>query len=158
MKKIIILSFLLAFTLTNIFAQDKPVYNPKEYSKKPIWIKMMKDPEVNFYEAIKAFRKFWKEKKLPCEAGEEEGMDAFEVEVGLRDPNKPESKRERKRESKNDKDSKKYAYEVKQFRGWLQQVKPWLQQDGTIMRAEDQQKLIDKQQNELKEIEKQNKQ
>ena len=158
MKKLLFISFLLFVFNGIVFSQEKnEKYNPKEYSKKPIWIAMMADPKINYYEAIKAFREFWKEKKLPCEAGEEEGIDAFEVEVGLKNPNKPESKRERLRESKNDKDAKKYAYEVKQFRGWLQQAKPWLKEDGTIINMDEQQKIIDKQKNELKELENKNK-
>jgi hypothetical protein len=117
----------------------------------------MNDPKANYFETIKAFREFWKEKKLPCEAGEEAGIDAFEVEVGLKDPNHPESKREMRREERNNKDAKKYAYEVKQFRGWVQQMRPWVKPDGTIMTLEEQQQLIDQQRNELKEIEIKNK-
>ena len=118
---------------------------------------MMNDPTANYFETIKAFREFWKDKKLPSEAGEESGMDAFEVEVGLRDANKRESKWERKREERNNKDAKQYAYEVKQFRGWYQRVTPWVKPDGTVMTLEEQQQLIDKQRNELKEIELKNK-
>ncbi len=156
MKKNILLLVLFVLSITNTFSQTNILQTFNEDSKKPLWIKMINNPNVNYFEAIKTFREFWKEKKLPCEAGEEAGMDAFEVEVGLRNPYKPESKREILRESKNDKDAKKYAYEVKQFRGWLQQVKPWIKEDGTIISLDDQQKMIDKQRNELKEIEKQN--
>jgi hypothetical protein len=139
----------------NIIAQN--LSKNKLYKHKPVWIQMMNDPTANYFETIKAFREFWKEKKLPSEAGEEAGMDAFEVEVGLKDANKIESKREKRREERNNKDAKMYAYEVKQFKGWVQRVKPWVKPDGTIMTLDEQQKLIDQQRNELKEIELKNK-
>jgi hypothetical protein len=135
----------------------KNVSKNKSYRKNPVWIEMMNSPTANYFETIKAFREFWKEKALPTEAGEEAGMDAFEVEIGLKDANKNESKREKRREARNNKDAKMYAFEVKQFRGWYQRVTPWVKPDGTIMSLEEQQQLIDKQRNELKEIETKNK-
>jgi hypothetical protein len=156
MKQLLLFLLLLMFGFSNGM-MAKNVSKNKSYRKSPVWIQMMDNPKVNYFEAIKAFREFWKEKALPTEAGEEAGMDAFEVEVGLKDANHPESKREMRREARNNKDAKIYAYEVKQFRGWVQRVKPWVKEDGTIMTLEEQQLLIDKQRNELKEIETKNK-
>lgn len=156
MKKLFLFFILLIISFSNLLVAQNLSKN-KLYRQKPVWIQMMNDPKANYFETIKAFREFWKEKKLPCEAGEEAGIDAFEVEVGLKDANKRESKWERKREERNNKDAKMYAYEVKQFRGWVMQVKPWVKQDGTIMTLEEQQQLIDQQRNELKEIEIKNK-
>lgn len=155
MKQLLLGFMLITICFSNTIAGN--ISKNKSYRKNPIWIQMMNDPKANYFETIKAFREFWKEKKLPCEAGEEAGIDAFEVEVGLKDPNHPESKREMRREERNNKDAKKYAYEVKQFRGWVQQMRPWVKPDGTIMTLEEQQQLIDQQRNELKEIEIKNK-
>ncbi|MEY4875184.1 MAG: hypothetical protein RL708_333 [Bacteroidota bacterium] len=155
-KSKILLLLILCF-LVSKFSIAQQSISKKKYRNNPVWIQMMNDPTANYFETIKAFREFWKEKKLPCEAGEEEGMDAFEVEVGLKDANKIESKREKRREERNNKDAKMYAYEVKQFKGWVQRVKPWVKPDGTIMTLDEQQKLIDQQRNELKEIEIKNK-
>jgi hypothetical protein len=156
MKYILLLVIFLSLSFSNEL-NAKNYSKNKSYRKSPVWIEMMNDPTANYFETIKAFREFWKDKKLPSEAGEESGMDAFEVEVGLRDANKRESKWERKREERNNKDAKQYAYEVKQFRGWYQRVTPWVKPDGTVMTLEEQQQLIDKQRNELKEIELKNK-
>lgn len=153
-----------ACTLTAIFLlcavwshaqQPAHQYDPKRYRKDPVWIEMMNDPNANYYETLKAFREFWRGYQLPGEPEEMEGKDAFEREVGLedgdkdRDKDKKEKKRKRKAPGGGD-----YSFEVKQFKGWLQDAQPWVQPDGRILTQEERQQMIDRQQQELKEIEK----
>ncbi len=77
---VILLACLLAFT-----AQSQTDYKRKDYSSKPLWIKMMNDTTVNYYETVKAFRVYFKRRPLPKEPNEIEGTDRFEIEVGLED-------------------------------------------------------------------------
>lgn len=163
MKKINILSLTLVVLLfgnTLSKAQEsKTKYNSKQYKKQPIWIDMMNDPNANYYETIKAFREYWKKRSLPKEPFESEKMETFEREVGLLKEGESEKEREREEEKrlKRRKSSElSYAAEVRAFKGWMQNVKPWLREDGSIITPEEQQKIIEKQNQELKEIEKKN--
>ncbi len=127
------------------------------YKKEPAWIQMMDDPKANFYETVKAFRTYYKERPLPKEPNEVEGEDDFEKQIGLEEENGKKSKRELEREARkiNPKDIV-YTAEVRAFRGWYYGVKPWVRTDGSIISKEEQQAIIDKQQAELKAIEKAN--
>jgi hypothetical protein len=150
MRIIYTILFLLAITFT-VNAQN-------ELKKEPVWIKMMDDPNANYFETIKAFRNYYKERPLPKEPNEIEGEDSFEKEVGLEEnEGKKKSKREIKREARkaNPKEPS-YAAEVRAFRGWFNSIKPWVRADGSIISKEEQQAIIDKQQEELKAIEKAN--
>lgn len=141
----------------NAFAQSaSKTHSSKRYSKDPLWIRMMDDPQANYYETIKAFRLYWKDRVLPKEPFETDEMEAFEREVGL--IKEGESEKEKVREEKQKLKKQKpneinYAAEVRAFKGWLQAVKPWLREDGSIISAEEQQAIINKQNQEMKELE-----
>ncbi len=130
-------------------------YNPKKYKKEPLWIQMMDDPKANYFETIKAFRIYWKDRVLPKEPFETEGAESFEREVGLIDGKESEKEREReeRRRSRSNKKGVDYSAEVRAFKGWMQGVKPWVREDGSIISEQERQSLIDKQQKELREIE-----
>lgn len=135
--------------------QTSQKYDPKRYKKDPVWIQMMNDPNANYYETIKAFREFWKGYALPGEPEELEGNDHFEKEIGLEEHDKDKDKKgEREKRKRKNPNGGDYSYEVKQFKGWYQEVQPWVQADGHILTLEERQQMIDRQQQELKEIEK----
>jgi hypothetical protein len=129
----------------------------------PKWVKMMYDPNCNYFQTLEEFRNFWKGKALPEEPFEDQEMDVFEREVGLIANEKEHSAREvleelaRKAKKLGGLNTRSYAMEVRAFKGWMQDVKPWVREDGSIIGLIDQQKIIDQQQAELKQIEKQNK-
>lgn len=133
-----------------------------EEEQDPKWIIMMQT-NANYYATIEAFREFWEGKALPEEPFEDKEMDVFEREVGLIKNEADWKSREyleklkRELQAFTDLHKRDYASEVRAFKGWMQDVKPWVQKDGTIISLEEQQKLIDQQRNELKEIEQQNK-
>ena len=157
-KKFLILSslFLLANS-TFSYAQNKNENSNSEYENSPKWVKMMNDPNSNFFETVKAFREFWKERELPKEPFENEEMESFEKEVGLieKSDSEKERLRERKKYANKLKSGKEddYASEVRAFKGWYFSIQPWVRQDGSIIGVEERQKIIDAQHNELKEIE-----
>lgn len=132
-----------------------------DYKNNPVWISMMNDPNANYYETVKAFREFFSDRFLPEEPWDraQEGGDPFEKEVGLEveDGSGKKSANELKRESyKQDPNEANYAEEVRAFKGWFYSIKPWVQSDGSILSPAQQQVIIEKQQNELKEAEKLN--
>lgn len=148
-------TFLFMSRLALLEAQtDTPKYDPARYSQEPIWVDMMNDPAANYFETIKAFREFWTGYEMPGEPEEMEALGRFKRDIGMKE-NKPKSttdgpKPVLPRRMMNGKD---FDFEVKQFKGWLREVQPWVQEDGRILSQEERQALILKQQQELKSIE-----
>ena len=67
MKKTLLCTFL--FVAIVAIGQNKATKS--DYSKMPYWIEMIKNPNVNYFEAIRAYEEFWKGKKKPLEENEE---------------------------------------------------------------------------------------
>lgn len=149
------LTILLLF-VTISQAQNKSTNVKSE--KKPDWILMMDDPNANFFETVKAFRNYYKDRPLPKEPNEVEGEDDFEKQVGLEESNgKKKSQRELEREArKAGPNDIIYSAEVRAFRGWFYSVQPWVRTDGSIISKEEQQAIIDRQHEELKAVENSN--
>lgn len=71
--------------------------------EKPVWIDMMNNPNVNYYEACKAFYSYWEGKELPAESEGETNDLGKKEDEGL-----------------HFKDLSSYAmiYEYKRFKNW----------------------------------------
>ena len=130
-------------------------YDPATYKDKPVWIDMMKDPNANFYETLRAFRSYWEGYEMPEEPEETEQNDHFMRDIGWQpdavkteDTDIPEPLPERVDINGND-----LLFEVKQFKGWFRNAQPWVQKNGLVMPIEERQQLIDRQRKELKEVE-----
>lgn len=93
-------------------------------AKPPLWVTMMDDPNVNYFEAVKNFNDYWKTREKPVEEG-----DLFES-VG--DKEKEESIKQKKRRLRTEDPAKKYAFEYKRFLWWMREVEPFVQSDGRI--------------------------
>jgi hypothetical protein len=147
------------FSSSVAFSQEKD----REGEFTPKWVTMMNDPKSNYYETIEEFRKFWEGKALPEEPFENKEMDVFEREVGLIHDSKDHKEREqierkaRAAQGDSKTQQRSYAAEVRAFKGWLQHVKPWVLENGSIVTLEEQQQIIDKQQLELNQTESQQK-
>jgi hypothetical protein len=129
-KKVLITLSVILFISFHAFAQIKS--KSPNYSKHPYWIDMIKDPKVNYFEAIKAYDEFWKNRKKP------------EQEDDIIGQKKSESNKHRlfkTREQREEAESHKYALDVKKFEHWKMQVKPYVQQDGSILTADEKLKL-----------------
>lgn len=164
MKNYVKTTFLLlglALCASAAFSQNTQMqYDRSKYRNEPVWIAMMNDPQANYYETILAFRTFWKGYALPGEPIELERNDRFEREVGLETETPSKDPNERAREKEREKNKKKriidgqnFAFEVKQFKGWMIDAKPWVQPDGHILTIEERQAILDQQQRELKAAE-----
>ena len=116
----------LVLLLLSAKAQTK--YNEAEFKTKPVWITMMDDSAVNYYQAVKAFDMYWAGRIKPeedAEKGEE---------------NRREEKERRRYEKKlakmtaaerNEFDRVNYQY--KRFVNWMHEVKPYVQASGRIL-------------------------
>lgn len=93
-------------------------------SKPPLWVTMMDDPNVNYFEAVKNFNAYWKSREKPVEEKELFGS------VG--DKEKEESIKQKKGKLKAEDPAQKYAFEYKRFLWWMREVEPFVQSDGRI--------------------------
>jgi len=119
-------------------AHSQPVQRTlKEYAKYPYWIEMMDDPNVNYFEAVKAYDTYWKNREKPKEEDEIIGKKLHDSES------------ERHRESwisrlfsgDKEKESQKYAFECKKFEHWKMKSEPYVQPDGRILSPEERLKI-----------------
>ncbi len=92
--------------------------------KPPLWVTMMDDPNVNYFEAVKTFNDYWKTREKPVEEGE-----LFES-VG--DKEKEQSIKQKKGRLRTEDPAKKYAFEYKRFLWWMREVEPFVEPDGKI--------------------------
>ena len=111
------------------------------YSKHPYWIEMMNDPKANYFETVKAYEQFWQNKKIPLEEDDVIGQTKKE-------PTKNNflSKWFKSKEEREEEEIKKYSFEIKKFKHWKLKVTPFVQEDGTILDADERLKLWQNQQ------------
>lgn len=140
MKKYLGLTLLLLLSLflsKSSFAQ-KSKSNPN-YSNQPYWIEMIKDPKVNYFEAVKAYDSFWANREKPMEEDQIIGQDKSKKETFWK-------RWFNTKEEKRKKEYQKYALEVKKFEHWKMKVMPYVQEDGSILDADQQLKIWQDQQ------------
>lgn len=94
---------------------------------------MMEDPKCNYFEAIKAFDLFWKNRKRPLEEKEVLGKIA---EESITD-DKALSRRLKKLPA----ESRNLTFQYKKFMYWAEMIKPYVQEDGSILTEEQIQKI-----------------
>ncbi|MBP6756918.1 MAG: hypothetical protein KA210_12295 [Bacteroidia bacterium] len=111
------------------------------YSKHPYWIEMMNDPKANYFETVKAYEQFWQNKKIPLEEDDIIGQTKKE-------PTKNNflSKWFKSKEEREEEEIKKYSFDIKKFKHWKLKVTPFVQEDGTILNADERLKLWQNQQ------------
>ncbi|MBL7773975.1 MAG: hypothetical protein JNM95_14015 [Chitinophagaceae bacterium] len=139
MKKIImaLCGLMLAYTLD---AQQK------ETQPLPDWVYMIDNSEVNYYEAIKAFDFFWKDRVKPVEEMDE-GEEAEKEKLALANYLKTLTVAER-----NYWDQLQYHY--KRFKRWKKDSLPFVQPSGLILTHEQRAAIWYKQQEEIKNLKK----
>lgn len=149
--------FTLFFVSFSVLAQSR--HSKNYYKNHPAWISMMNDTSENYYETVKAFREYFKERALPEEPNEVEGGDSFEREIGLKHENenaKRERESERESKLKNAKEPD-YSAEVRAFKGWFHSNQPWVRSDGSMIGPKERQAIVDRQHEDLRIVESKNK-
>ena len=118
-KRKLLLLCISSLAISQLAAQSgTKVDSAKNYSLNPVWIKMMQDPNVNYFEAKKAFEMYWEGREEP----EEEFISSEKSEKNLR---------------KDETQEIDYAMEHKKFKYWLVKMKPYVKPNGTIMTKEE---------------------
>jgi hypothetical protein len=137
---IAIISFLTLLTISpKMMAQSSA--KKLNYSKHPYWIEMMNDPKANYFETLKAYEQFWQNKKLPLEEDDIIGQSKKE-------PTKKSflSKWFKSKEEREEEEIRKYSFDNKKFKHWKLKVMPFVQEDGSILDADERLKLWQSQQ------------
>ena len=101
-----------------------------DYEKYPYWINMMRDPAVNYFDALEAYEAFWRNQEKPV-LEEEELMGS-----GADKANEHRQKLN-KRELREQQELQQYAYDVKYFEHWKRSVEPYVQSDGRILSSDE---------------------
>jgi hypothetical protein len=96
----------------------------KLMSRNPDGFKMMNDPHVNYYEAVREFNEFWKDKEKPLE--EKEIFNAKEKTKSVR---------------KVSPEIQQLSFEYKKFLHWKRKVEPFVKEDGSIPSSEEMLKI-----------------
>jgi hypothetical protein len=127
---IVVLGILLPLLPEMLHAQALETLKTKHNATAPSWVKMMADPHANYFETVKAFREFWKDKPQPVE--EDEKMDKEVAKRKWLFTRLFQSRSARMKE-----ESEKYAFEYKRFIWWQRQTLPYVQPDGHILSPEE---------------------
>jgi hypothetical protein len=131
---------LLIGTSSLLYAQSKTHYTKQEMKRSPVWIEMIKSESVNYYDAEKAFQLYFSVHALPVSKEEEQGQ---KVETPAKE-NEPRKKNRGKKGTslmQQQNEEAKMAFEVKKFKHWEMEVKPYVKDDGTIMNATERLKI-----------------
>lgn len=144
MKNRIQLIAIISFLTLIIISSDMIAQSTAKklnYSKHPYWIEMMNDPKANYFETIKAYEQFWQNKKLPLEEDDVIGQTKKE-------PTKNNflSKWFKSKEEREEEEIRKYSFDIKKFKHWKLKVMPFVQEDGSILDADERLKLWQNQQ------------
>ena len=60
-KKTMLIATCMVSSCLSLHAQQKTNIKKLNYHKHPYWIKMITDSTVNYFQAVTAFREFWKD-------------------------------------------------------------------------------------------------
>ena len=147
MKKLFCILLSLGLFVFSVKAQIK--YNEAEFKTKPFWIIMMDDTTVNYYQAVRAFNSYWEGRIKP-----EDDADIL-IEKGKENPK--EEKERRRYEKKLAKMSPaernefdRLNYEYKRFENWMNEVKPYVQENGSILTQRQRTDIWNRQQEGIK--------
>lgn len=149
--KVLLFSIAILFFVGNgkSFAQQnqntKGAGNAIGYSKTPAWIAMMNDPNVNYYEAMKAFNTYWEKREKP------EGDDVIPSKASK---SQLKEKEERDREiakmtPQQRQERNEMAFQYKKFLEWSHTVFPFVQENGRILSGDERMAIWNKQQEEI---------
>lgn len=111
----------LCFGISASCVAQSAAYTQKDYPRSPVWISMIKDTSVNFFEAEKAYKTYFKHHERPEGENEEIGEHAKRE--------KYPSKRERRKMQRENQ----MRAEVKKYERWREMMLPYVQEDGRIL-------------------------
>ena len=116
--------FLPAFCLvliTNVTNAQTKTYSDKEYARNPLWISMIKDTSVNYFQAERAFKIYFEHHAKPAGENDEIGEHAKNEKY-------PSKKEKRRLQLEND-----MRMDIKKYERWHDRMFPYVKADGTIL-------------------------
>ncbi len=123
-----------------------------DYGKNPAWIKMIDNPQSNYYETIKAFDTYFTYHKKPKDEADSQ-TEASEKENNT----EIDASDNAYIKSLSIEELNNYArlkYQVKRYENWKREMKPFVQDDGRILTNEERAAIWQKQQEEIKKQQK----
>jgi hypothetical protein len=135
-SKILVLFLLLC---TCLFVKAQPATSNTN-TDEAVWIKMIDDPNVNYYVAVKAYEDYWKTHEKPADP--EDRLGDNNLAEKNETSNTPVTKEEKIYEAR-------MIYQMKRFEAWMREEKPFVQEDGRIL-SQDERIAIWKKQHEGK--------
>ena len=141
----IFVAFVFMLSAGVAFPQAPMHFTKKEMKKNAVWIKMITDEHVNYFEALKAFELYFTTHKFPV-MEEQEMAKNEKLNERILKSEKKYRKRKRKEilepnEAEKEKhEETKLAFEVKRFEHWEMKTRPYVKEDGSVMSADEQMK------------------
>jgi hypothetical protein len=127
---------------TNSTGQNFSAKQLREWSRNPEWVKMMDDPNANYFEVVAAYEAFWKNREMPVEEDQVLGAPRNQR---VHEYTKRELRQREREERKMEKEEREaavirhhYAFDVKRYKHWKLTVDPYVQSDGRILGKEEQ--------------------
>ena len=157
--RIISMSVIILFLM---IGRSNAQTNATNYKNNPEWIKMIDNPNTNYFEAIKAYETYWSFHEKP--ENEEEEFENNAKLLSSEKMNEKEQKEleERKREKDEQvardsnreltdkellklEEKREMTYQCKRFENWIREVKPYVHSDGRILSKEERMEIYYKQ-------------
>lgn len=127
LKKVLFISYCMLLSIT-LFAQAKKK-GSVDYTAYPYWIKMMDEPNPNFFEVEKAYQLYFSKHALP--EAEHDVIGEFNEREKF-----PSNRAIRKSKQEN-----KLRMQVKKYNWWHEDNLPYVQSNGHILTAEERVRL-----------------
>ena len=145
-------AFLILLIFITAGATSQTTSLVKEANDQPLWVQMMNDENANYYETVNAFNSYFKTHALPDQEVEEELMGRDEeAKVAYEQKMKRENKEILTAEQRKILvEREQLSYQVKRYRNWMKEVKPYVQENGHILTAEERMAIWKQQQDEIK--------
>ncbi len=145
-------SILITLSCISFGANAQSASTVNDAKEQPVWIQMMNDESVNYFETVEAFNSYFKTHPKPDDEVEEQLMSGnahskIEYEREMKRENKKMLTEE---ERKALVDKEQMIYQVKRFRNWMKEMKPFVQEDGHILSTGERTEIWERQQVEMK--------
>ena len=114
--------------------QAKEQEKETEAEDKPEWVRMMDDPNVNYFRAVEAFDRYWKDRREPVEVEHSEEEKEYEKMLKRNGGDSEEEYEDDKEEA----ELNPYRTSWRRFNAWKREMYPYVQPDGSILTPEKQ--------------------
>jgi hypothetical protein len=142
MKKgnIVLCALLILAAIPYQMNAQTTVHSDKEYQRNPYWMSMLDDPNANYFETVKAYTLYFEAHPMPKEEDDIIGMKGA-----------TETEKKHKGEwlrhlfsGKKEVSEQELAFAIKKYKFWCINVTPWVQDDGSILSAEQRLEILSK--------------